>query len=424
MNDSTPSSQSTDAVSNAAANAASHLGSHAYPDLSTLLETIREAASASPSQRKAFRIHGSGSHDFFGESLEGELLETRGLHGIVQYEPSELVITVGAGTPLLDLENALAEKGQCLAFEPPHFQSKDQAAKATVGGMVASGLSGPSRASVGAVRDFVLGMRFINGRGEHLTFGGQVMKNVAGYDVSRLLAGSWGTLGLITEVSLKVLPVAPAEAFLMCQMSQAKALELLNQWGGQPLPLNASCWVKDTTVAGAPEMLFIRLRGAQAAVEAAKSKMAKDVASFNSELIEQQASSAAADWHAGRNQRLPFFTDSAAASDMALWRFSVPQTAPALPLPASASAPYIEWHGAQRWVWAPLSDAQSLRQIAANVGGQVTLFRRPQQASAALQVDVPVLTPLDPVQQRIQQALKNQFDPAGLFGPRRMNAHF
>jgi glycolate oxidase FAD binding subunit len=210
----------------------------------------------------------------------------------------------------------------------------------------------------------------------------------------------------------------------MCQMSQAKALELLNQWGGQPLPLNASCWVKDTTVAGAPEMLFIRLRGAQAAVEAAKSKMAKDVASLNSELIEQQASSAAADWHAGRNQRLPFFTDSAAASDVALWRFSVPQTAPALPLPASASAPYIEWHGAQRWVWAPLSDVQSLRQIAANVGGQVTLFRRSQQASAALQVDVPVLTPLDPVQQRIQQALKNQFDPAGLFGPRRMNAHF
>ena len=134
-------------------------------------------------------------------------------------------------------------------------------------------MSGPSRASVGAVRDFVLGLRFINGRGEHLTFGGQVMKNVAGYDVSRLLAGSWGSWGLITEVSLKVLPVAPAEAFLMCQMSQEKTLQLLNQWGGQPLPLNASCWVKDTTAANAPEMLFIRLRGAQAAVEAAQIKM-------------------------------------------------------------------------------------------------------------------------------------------------------
>jgi glycolate oxidase FAD binding subunit len=404
--------------------------SKVYPDLNALLDTIREAASAPSSQRKAFRIHGSGSHDFFGESLEGELLETRGLNGIVQYEPSELVVTVAAGTSLLDLENTLAEKGQCLAFEPPHFQSQGQATKATVGGMVASGLSGPSRASVGAVRDFVLGMRFINGRGEHLTFGGQVMKNVAGYDVSRLLAGSWGTLGLITEVSLKVLPVAPAEAFLMCQLSQEKALQLLNQWGGQPLPLNASCWVKDTTAAGAPEMLFIRLRGAQAAVEAAKSKMVKDVATFNSELTEQSAKSAAADWRASRNQQLPFFTDNAKANvnvnanDLALWRFSVPQTAPALSLPATATAPYIEWHGAQRWVWAPLSEAQSLRQIAASVGGQVTLFRRPQQASAAVKVDVAVFTPLDPVQQRIQQALKNQFDPAGLFGPRRMNAHF
>ena len=422
MNDSTLSSQSTDAVSQAVSNT--------YPDLNSLLGTIREAASLPPSQRKAFRIHGSGSHDFFGESLEGELLETRGLSGIVQYEPSELVVTVGAGTPLLDLENTLAEKGQCLAFEPPHFQSTGQADKATVGGMVASGLSGPSRASVGAVRDFVLGLRFINGRGEHLTFGGQVMKNVAGYDVSRLLAGSWGSLGLITEVSLKVLPVAPAEAFLMCQMSQEKALQLLNQWGGQPLPLNASCWVKDTTAANAPEMLFIRLRGAQAAVEAAKIKMSKDVASFHSELIEQPANNAAADWRASRDQGLPFFSDNAINNahaqfqDLALWRFSVPQTAPVLSLPASASEPYIEWHGAQRWVWAPLGEAHSLRQIAANVGGQVTLFRRPQQASAAVRVDVPVFTPLDPVQQRIQQALKNQFDPAGLFGPRRMNAHF
>lgn len=396
--------------------------STAYPDLNTLLATIREAASQAPATRKAFRIHGSGSHDFYGESLEGELLETRGLSGILQYEPSELVITVGAGTSLLELENTLAEKGQYLAFEPPHFQMPEKVTNATVGGMVASGLSGPSRASVGAVRDFVLGMRFINGLGEHLTFGGQVMKNVAGYDVSRLLAGSWGTLGLITEVSLKVLPVAPAEAFWMCQISQEKALQLLHQWGGQPLPLNASCWVKDTSAAGAPEMLFLRLRGAHAAVEAAKFKMAKDVSFLGSQLIEQAATQAAEDWRAGRNQGLPFFRDS--AKELALWRFSVPQTAPVLPLSASASTPFIEWHGAQRWVWAPLNEAHALRQIAASVGGQVTLFKRPQQASAAVRVDVPVFTPLDPVQQRIQQALKNQFDPSGLFGPRRMNAHF
>ena len=398
-----------------------------YPDLATLLDTIRTAAAQPASERQRFRIHGSGSHDFYGESLEGQLLETRGLKGIVQYEPSELVVTVAAGTPLQELEAALSEQGQCLAFEPPHFQLNEgnkQPSQATVGGMVAAGLSGPARASVGSVRDFVLGLRFINGRGQHLTFGGQVMKNVAGYDVSRLLAGSWGTLGLITEVSLKVLPRAPAEAYLMCQLPQAKALSLLHQWGGQPLPLNASCWVKDTTQHGAPEMLFVRLRGALAAVQAAKQSMSQDVAKLQSELVAQSAESAAQDWALCRDQALPFFTQHRNTQDLALWRLSVPQTAPVLNLPNSASEAFIEWHGAQRWVWAPLSEAQQLRQAAASVGGQATLFRRPQLATAAVNVGTPVFAPLDTVQQRIQQALKNEFDPAGIFSPNRLNAHF
>ena len=396
----------------------------AYPDLAALLDTVRAAASTESAPRKSFRIHGSGSHDFYGEALEGELLETRGLSGIVQYEPSELVITVGTGTLLCDLEKTLAAQGQCLAFEPPVFGADRANSQATVGGMVASGLSGPARASVGAVRDFVLGLKFINGRGEHLTFGGQVMKNVAGYDVSRLLAGSWGTLGLITEVSLKVLPVAPAQAHLMCPLSQVQALALLHRWGGQPLPLNASCWVQDNSMPGHPEMLFVRLRGAQAAVEAAKVRMTQDVAALKSELQVQASDSAAQDWIACADQRLPFFTQAAASPDLALWRLSVPQTAPALSLPASTSTPFIEWHGAQRWVWAPLSDAEAIRNAASAVGGQATLFRRPQQASAAMPVSVPVFTPLDAVHQRIQQALKQEFDPAGLFGPRRLNAHF
>jgi len=396
----------------------------AYPDLAALLDTVRAAASIESAPRKSFRIHGSGSHDFYGEALEGELLETRGLSGIVQYEPSELVITVGAGTLLCDLEKTLAAQGQCLAFEPPVFGADRANSQATVGGMVASGLSGPARASVGAVRDFVLGLKFINGRGEHLTFGGQVMKNVAGYDVSRLLAGSWGTLGLITEVSLKVLPVAPAQAHLMCPLSQVQALALLHRWGGQPLPLNASCWVQDNSMPGHPEMLFVRLRGAQAAVEAAKVRMTQDVAALKSELQVQASDSATQDWIACADQRLPFFTQAAASPDLALWRLSVPQTAPALSLPASTSTPFIEWHGAQRWVWAPLSDAEAIRNAASAVGGQATLFRRPQQASAAMPVSVPVFTPLDAVHQRIQQALKQEFDPAGLFGPRRLNAHF
>lgn len=395
-----------------------------YPDLPAILETVRAAAAAPKAQCKSFRIHGAGSHDFHGQALEGELLETRGLSGIVQYEPSELVITVAAGTPLCDLEQALAAQGQCLAFEPPVFDADRATSQATVGGMVASGLSGPARASVGAVRDFVLGLKFINGRGEHLTFGGQVMKNVAGYDVSRLLAGSWGTLGLITEVSLKVLPVAPAQAYLMCQLPQDQALALLHRWGGQPLPLNASCWVKDHGTPGEPNLLFVRLRGAQAAVEAAKVRMSQDVAALKSELLAQAHDAATSDWMACADQRLPFFTQAASSPELALWRFSVPQTAPVLNLPASASVPLVEWHGAQRWVWAPLSDAVALRREATAVGGQATLFKRPQQASAAMPVSVPVFTPLDAVQQRIQQALKHEFDPAGLFGPRRLNANF
>ena len=384
-----------------------------HPD--ALIEQVRAAAA----DRQPLRIVGGDTKAFYGHPTTGTPLAMAAWSGIVSFEPTELVVTVRAGTPLAELEAVLAEKGQCFPFEPPRF-----GAGGTVGGMVAAGLAGPARACVGSVRDFVLGAQFINGRGELLTFGGQVMKNVAGYDVSRLLAGSWGTLGLITEVSLKVLPMAPAEAYLMCALPQAQALNLLHQWGGQPLPLNASCWVKDKTQAGAPEMLFVRLRGALAAVQAAKLRMSQDVAKLQSELIEQSAESAAQDWALCRDQALPFFTQHSANNDLALWRLSLPQTAPVLNLPNSASETFIEWHGAQRWIWAPLSEAQQIRNAAATVGGQATLFRRPQHASAAVNVNTPVFTPLDTVQQRIQHALKNEFDPAGIFSPRRLNAYF
>ena len=201
--------------------------------LHTIIDRVRAAAAhASP-----LRIHGGGTKDFYGQALQGEALDTTSLAGITSYEPSELVVTVRAGTRLVELETLLATEGQCLAFEPPHF-----AAGGTVGGMVAAGLNGPARANAGAVRDFMLGVSIVNGRAEHLVFGGTVMKNVAGYDVSRLMAGSLGTLGLITDVNLKVLPIAPAEATLDFECSQADALRLLNAWGGQPLPLNASVW--------------------------------------------------------------------------------------------------------------------------------------------------------------------------------------
>jgi glycolate oxidase FAD binding subunit len=356
--------------------------------LSSCIERIRAAADAGT----PLRIRGGGSKDFYGQPPRGELLETTGLAGIRSYEPSELVVTVGAGTRLAELERVLADEGQCLPFEPPHFGGSP-----TVGGMVAAGLSGPARASVGAVRDYVLGLTMVNGRGELLTFGGQVMKNVAGYDVSRLMTGALGTLGLIVEVSLKVLPRAPAEATLRFAMSQAQALERLNAWGGQPLPLNASCWVEDAGVG----TLYLRLRGAQAAVQAACRTLGGEL-----------QPDVDADWRQCRDQQLPWFTER---NPRDLWRLSVPQTAPVLDLPDS---PLVEWHGAQRWIAADAADAAAVRRAAASVGGHATLFR------AAASSDVPRFTPPQPPLDRIQRELKAQFDPAGIFNRGRLFTEF
>ncbi len=379
--------------------------------LNSLIDAVRQAGA----DGRVLRLRGGGSKDFWGQSLTGEVLDTRAYRGIVSYEPSELVVTVRCGTPLAELEAVLAEKGQCLAFEPPHFGEG-----ATVGGMVAAGLSGPARATAGAVRDFVLGARFINGLGEHLTFGGQVMKNVAGYDVSRLMAGSWGTLGLITEVSLKVLPVAPAEATLMCAgLPQKAALDLLHRWGGQPLPLNASAWVRDTIAQPVADYLFVRLRGAVAAVLSATTRMTADAVAQGAQVTVMNNAEAAADWRASGEQTLPFF--EAPAADACLWRLSLPQTAPVLDLPGlDHPAEYIEWQGAQRWLWAPASAAVALRELAQSVGGHASLFRA---SSAHAEVDkiAGVNTPLDAVQQRIQQQLQQQFDPKGVFATGRMH---
>ena len=363
---------------------------------------------------KPLRFRGGGTKDFLGQSLQGEVLDTTAYSGILSYEPSELVITVCCGTPLAEVEAALAQKGQCFAFEPPHFGKG-----ATIGGMVAAGLSGPARASVGTVRDFVLGARVINGKGEHLTFGGQVMKNVAGYDVSRLLAGSWGQLGLITEVSLKVLPVAPGEATLVCAgVSQAQALKLINQWGGQPLPLNASAWVHDTTATPAQDFFFVRLRGAVAAVDAAVIKMSADVQALGAQVTRMSADDTDDDWKASGEQTLEFF--NAPTEQDCLWRLSVPQTAPVLDVRVNGErcAQYIEWHGAQRWLWAPAAEAAQVRDVAVKAGGHATLFRTStasRQTLGDVDKQAGVYTPLNAVQQRIQDELKKQFDPAGIF---------
>ena len=370
------------------------------PALSHIAERIRAAAA----NAVPLRICGGGTKDFYGEPPRGETLSTAGLAGITSYEPSELVVTARAGTPLAELEAALAENGQCLPFEPPHFGA---AGAGTVGGMVAAGLSGPARASVGAVRDYVLGATLVNGRGDVLGFGGQVMKNVAGYDVSRVLAGSLGTLGVIAEVSLKVLPVAPAEATLAFEGSQIDALRLLNEWGGRPLPLNASCWSEDAGIG----RLRLRLRGAVAAVEAA-------CAHLGGERVDNAA--AAAGWQALRDQQHAWFTADDAAG-AALWRLAVPQTAPVLAL-GNVGAPLIEWHGGQRWYKAPPEQASLIREAAHAAGGHATLFRMLPASAAAASAGAPRFDALSAPVARIHHALMREFDPHGLFDRARLLA--
>lgn len=362
-----------------------------------LIQQVQAAAAA----RQPLRITGGDTKAFYGQPTDGEILSTTGWSGIVSHEPSELVVTVRAGTPLVELEAALAAQGQCLPFDPPRF-----GAASTIGGVVAAGLAGPARATAGGVRDFLLGLQFINGRGEWLTFGGQVMKNVAGYDVSRVMAGAMGTLGVITDISLKVLPVAPAEATLVFAMGQHDALEQLHRWGGQPLPLNASCWVRDTTAGDAPELLFLRLRGAVAAVEAACERLMREAGGTRMDNAQ-----AGPDWAACRDQRLPFF--AASSVDLCLWRLSVPQTAPVIALPYT---PLIEWQGAQRWLWAPASAAAEIRSAAAAVNGHATLFR----AGADGAPGVPRFDRESPALTAITQRLRAEFDPAGIFNPGRM----
>ena len=378
----------------------------AMSNMELALRSATDRIAAARADATPLCLRGGGSKDFLGRS-HGDLLDTRDLRGIVSYEPTELVVTVGCGTPLAELEALLAEQGQCLPFEPPHLRwslagaSGAEATPATVGGMLATGLAGPARASVGGVRDYVLGLKLINGLGQHLTFGGQVMKNVAGYDVSRLMVGARGTLGLLTEVSLKVLPRAPAEATLCFSLEQAPALEALHRWGGQPLPLNASCWVLDQS----KPSLYVRLRGAVAAVEAACQKM---LAELPGQRLDNAAT--APDWTLCRDQQLPFFTQPPQA-DAVLWRLSLPQTAPVLQLPYS---PLVEWHGALRWLWAPGAAAAQVQAAAQQAGGSATVFWSghiaPTGAPAAL-------TPADAAMATISQRLKVSFDPQGIFNP-------
>lgn len=344
--------------------------------LAQFQERIRDAAA----RRAPLRLRGGGSKDFYGGALAGEVLDTRAHAGIVDYEPTELVVTARCGTPLAALEDALAGAGQMLAFEPPRFGGA-----ATLGGCVAAGLAGPRRASAGAVRDFVLGTRLIDGRGRDLAFGGRVMKNVAGYDISRLLAGSLGVLGLIVEVSLKVLPRPAAERTLRLEMPEGRALEALNRWAGQPLPVSASAW-RDG-------QLFLRLSGAESAVRAAAQGIGGEAAPDPWAGIREQSDA----WFGG---------------EAPLWRLSVPSHAGPLGLPGPQ---LIEWGGALRWVRG--GETAALRAAAARAGGHATLFRGGARAAG-------VFAPLAPALLRLHRELKAAFDPAGIFNPGRLHPDF
>lgn len=348
------------------------------------IERIRAASSQTP-----LCIRGSGSKDFYGNPAQGEILDTRAYAGVVSYEPTELVITARSGTPLQEIETLLAERGQALAFEPPHFGDA-----ATLGGCVAAGLSGPRRAAVGALRDFVLGVKMLDGNANLLTFGGQVMKNVAGYDAARLLSGSLGTLGLLLEVSLKVLPRPVAEATLRLEAPQGKAIELMNYWAGQPLPITATSWHDD--------LLMLRLGGARAAVKAASQQLGGEAVA---------ADAASKFWSDLREQRADPF-----AGDLPLWRLALPSVTPPLDL---AGDQLIEWGGSLRWLKSGADDAE-IRRAAAMSGGHATLFRAtPEQRHKA-----GVFQALAPALLELHRQLKRRFDPQGIFNRGRMYREF
>jgi len=345
------------------------------------LAQLRTAVIEAHRTRTPLCLCGAGTKDFYGESRVGERLDLTGLRGIVEYEPSELVLTARCGTLLSEIEARLAAERQFLAFEPPSIGGDP-----TLGGVIAAGLSGPRRAQAGAARDFVLGAVLLGVDGEVLHFGGKVMKNVAGFDVSRLLCGSLGILGPILEVSLKVMPLPREEQTLRFELDEAAALAALNRWAGQPLPISATAWWQGVA--------YLRLSGAPAALRAARTRLGG----------EALGAAAAADWWRElRSQRQTLF--GAAPS---LWRLSVPSSTAPLPLEGPR---LIEWGGALRWHASALPSSE-VRRIASAMGGTALHWRGGQAGGRFHPLASPVLG--------IHRRLKARFDPHGIFNPSRL----
>lgn len=356
--------------------------------MQALLDHFSETILKAAKNKQFLCIQGGGSKDFYGnpQALRYPKLDVTPYQGIIAYEPSELVITARAGTRLKELEKTLHEQGQMLAFEPPLFNESS-----TLGGCIATGLSGPRRPYTGAVRDYVLGIRLLDGQGNVMSFGGQVMKNVAGYDISRLMVGAMGTLGLLLEISLKVLPRPATEQTQSLEVSESQALEIMRHCACKPLPVSATCYVDNR--------LYIRLSGPESAVQAARTRLGGDKTSEDRHF-----------WDSIRNHTHPFFRQK-----KVLWRMSVKPTFPLPPLPGKQ---LIEWGGALRWLALEKDyDPTLIRAQAFKAGGHATLFY-------GNSTNIPAFHPLPPALLGIHQRLKQQFDPAGIFNPRRMYAEF
>ncbi|MEY4523279.1 MAG: hypothetical protein RIR27_355 [Pseudomonadota bacterium] len=373
------------------------------------IDLFQEQILTAVKNKTPISIEGGGTKSWYGNANSYAKLDTRTYSGILEYQPEELVITACAGTPLKEIEAALADKNQMLAFEPPHFGEG-----ATFGGAIAAGLAGPGRISAGNLRDFVLGARILDGKGQDLSFGGKVMKNVAGYDVSRLLPGSMGTLSLLLEASVKVLPRPAATTSLRCNITQARALQLVNEWAGQPLPLSASCWI-GSSIGGDGE-LTIRLAGAAAAVKAAIPVMG---AAVNAAELDPQVASEF--WAALREQQLAVF--SILNSDETLYRLALPAACGPLAFENVNGDIALEWHGQQRWLKAPGDDATyaSLKALASAHGGHASRFKQgsnidPGKQRFTLLSEQVHSTALEAVQARLRTA----FDPAGIFATSRL----
>jgi glycolate oxidase FAD binding subunit len=351
-----------------------------YQDLST---TLQERVSEAARNKHPLQIRAGGTKDFYGREPAGEILDISTHSGITSYESTELVLTARAGTTLVEIEQALADNNQILPFEPPHFGTQ-----ATIGGTIACNLSGPRRPYAGAARDMVLGTKLLNGKGEILNFGGEVMKNVAGYDVSRLMAGAMGTLGILLEVSLKVLPRPEQELTLVHEnLSPEAAIRQIHEWSGLPLPVSASSYFEG--------QLTIRLSGTPRAVKAARSKIGGD---------EQDSRHAIEYWHKLTNHQHGFFNHKGP-----LWRLSVASDTP----PIAIDGEWLyEWGGAQRWLISNASPDE-IRRLATEAGGHATLYRHGNDRDSFFH-------PLSPGLMQVHRQLKHAFDPQGILNPGRM----